>query len=228
MRRRPPTSATPSKPTPSTPSPSTATNYLTRETLSGWVVSPVFTWNTGRNFKLAGGTDTVNNQDSGVVLNGVDTHTLQKKAVGYYRQNGSTSNPLLLLNPALFNLSNPSAAAVSSPSTPGQFGQFVYLTSPQFVNTDFAVTKNFPVWEKGAPEHSGRNDQRLQPPQLRSRDFGGPIAPPRLRPSLRLPQPGGISTLGTAYPTAAPAPSSSAQTFPSDLRLAPINPASWP
>jgi hypothetical protein len=122
-------------------------SWAAKEALGGWVVSPIFTWNTGRNFKLAGGTDTVNTMDSGVVLNGVDVHALQKEGVGYYRQ-ASTNNPLLLLNPAVFNPSNPSQAAVASPSTPGQFGRFVWLTSPQFVNTDFAVTKNFPIWER--------------------------------------------------------------------------------
>ena len=120
-------------------------NWAMREALGGWQVSPVFTWNTGRNFMLAGGTDTVNTQDSGVILNGMDVHTLQKKLVGRFRQPGSTTTPILLLNPALFNTTSP---ALSSPSTPGQFGQFIYLTSPQFVNTDFAVTKSFPVFEK--------------------------------------------------------------------------------
>lgn len=129
-------------------------NWGVREALSGWVVSPIFTWTTGRNFRLLGGTNTVNangyagTADSGVVLNGIDVHTLQKKGVGYYRQPGSTSNPVLLLNPALFNESNPSQATVAPASTAGQFGQFIYLTSPQFVNTNFAVTKNFPIWEK--------------------------------------------------------------------------------
>jgi hypothetical protein len=125
-------------------------SWATKEILGGWIASSVFTWNTGRNFRLQGGTYTYNNQDAGVNLNGIDVHTLQKKGVGYYKQNGpGTGNaPLLLLNPALFNLSNPAAATVSSPSTPGQLGQFVYLTSPQFVNTDFALTKSFPVFER--------------------------------------------------------------------------------
>lgn len=174
-------------------------NYLTRETLGGWVVSPVFTWNTGRNFKLAGGTDTVNNQDSGVILNGVDTHTLQKKAVGYYKQNGSTSNPLLLLNPALFNLSNPTQATVSSPSTPGQFGQFVYLTSPQFVNTDFAVTKNFPVWEKVRLNIQAEMINVFNHPNF-AVESSGSNSPAQTATITSAPSTqGGISTLGTAY-----------------------------
>jgi hypothetical protein len=84
--------------------------------------------------------------DSGVVLNGVDAHSLQQKCGGYYKQN--TGTPLLLLNQGLFNPNNPSQATVAPASTAGRFGQFVYLTSPQFVNTDLAVTKYFPIWEK--------------------------------------------------------------------------------
>lgn len=126
-------------------------NGIMKQVAGGWIVSPIFNWNTGRNFKLLGGTQTVNTSayvngstnvsDSGVVLNGVDAHTLQKKLVGRYKQ-ANTSNPILLINPAQVS------QLVSSPTTAGQFGQFVFLHSPQFVNTDFAVTKNFPIFEK--------------------------------------------------------------------------------
>ena len=172
--------------------------WLTRETLSGWTVSPVFTWNTGRNFLLAGGTDTVNTQDSGVVLNGMDVHTLQKKLVGYYKQN-STSNPLLLLNPSLFNPSNPSAATLSSPSTPGQFGQFIYLTSPQFVNTDFAVTKSFPVFEKVHLSLQAEMLNVFNHPNFAIETSAGTNAPANSATITAAPT-SGISTLGSAQP----------------------------
>ncbi|HXS11529.1 MAG TPA: carboxypeptidase-like regulatory domain-containing protein [Acidobacteriaceae bacterium] len=126
-----------------------SSNGIMKQVAGGWIVSPIFTWATGRNFKLLGGTQTVNTSayvnsatisDSGVNLNGVDVHTLQKKLVGRFKQ-ANTSNPMLLINPAQIS------QLVSSATTPGQFGQFVFLHSPQFVNTDFAVTKNFPIWE---------------------------------------------------------------------------------
>jgi hypothetical protein len=174
-------------------------NALMKEVVGGWTVSPIFTWNTGRNFKLAGGTDTVNTSDSGVVLNGVTVHQLQKKAVGYYKQNNSTSNPLLLLNPALFNLSNQAQATVSSPSTPGQFGQFVYLTSPQFVNTNFAVTKSFPVFEKVKLNIQTEFLNIFNHPNFAIESTGandpGQMATITSAPSTQ----GAVSTLGTAF-----------------------------
>ena len=173
-------------------------SWVTKETLAGWIVSPIFTWNTGRNFKLNGGTDTVNTMDSGVVLNGVDVHTLQKKLVGHYRQN-STSNPLLLLNPALFNPSNPSQATVASPSTPGQFGQFVYLTSPQFVNTDFSVTKNFSIWEKVHLNIQAEMINVFNHPNFAIESSGSNSPAQTATISAAPTVQGRISTLGTAF-----------------------------
>lgn len=175
-------------------------SWATREALGDWVVSPVFSWNTGRNFRLQGGTNTVNTMDSGVILNGVNVHTLQKKLVGYYRQN-STSNPLLLLNPALFNPGNPSQAMVTSPSTPGQFGQFIYLTSPQFVNTDFAVTKYFPIWEKVRLNIQAEFLNIFNHPNFAIETTAGTNSPAETATITSAPTTqGAISTLGAAQP----------------------------
>ena len=124
-------------------------NRLMKEAVSGWTLSPIFTWQKGRNFKLLGGTNTYNYfagsgqpdaSDAGVVLNGTSVKQLQK-AVGYY-PGPSVYEPKLLMNPAVF-----AKGQVTPEETPGQLGQFVYLTGPQFVNTDFAVTKLFPIVE---------------------------------------------------------------------------------
>jgi hypothetical protein len=126
-------------------------NRWAREAASGWTVSPIFTWQKGRNFKMLGGTNTYNyndnyaNQpdvsDSGVVLSGITTKQLQK-AVGYY-PGPNTSTPRLLMNPSVF-----ANGQVLPETTPGQLGQFIYLTGPQYINTDFAVTKVFPIFEQ--------------------------------------------------------------------------------
>jgi hypothetical protein len=173
-------------------------NGLMKEVAGGWTVSPVFTWNTGRNFKLAGGTDTVNTSDSGVILNDIDVHTLQKKLVGYYRQN-SPNTPLLLLNPALFNPSNPSQATVASPSTPGQFGQFIYLTSPQFVNTDFAVTKNFRIFERVRLNIQSEFLNVFNHPHFAIESSGSNSPAQTATISSAPTTAGAFSTLGTAY-----------------------------
>ena len=187
-------------------------NQLTKQTLGGWVFSPVFTWTTGRNFRLLGGTNTVNangfgsgsTADSGVVLNGVDMHSLQKKGVGYYKQN-STNNPLLLLNPTLFNPLNPSQATVASASTPGQFGRFVYLTSPQFVNTDFAITKYFPIWEKVRLNIQAEMLNIFNHPNFAIQTSAGTNSPAETANITSAPTtPGAISTLGAAQPNSGP------------------------
>lgn len=126
------------------------TNALLKEVTGGWTLSPIFTWQSGRNFKLLGGTNTYNyyanysNQpdvsDSGVVLNGITAKQLQKQ-VGYY-PGPNTSTPRLLMNPAVF-----SSGKVLPETTPGQLGQFIFLRGPQYINTDFAVTKLFPLYE---------------------------------------------------------------------------------
>jgi hypothetical protein len=125
-------------------------NRLMKEAVSGWTLSPIFEWQSGRNFKLLGGTNTFNYfagsgqpdaSDSGVVLNGTTVKQLQK-AVGYY-PGPSVYTPKLLMNPNVFT-----NGQVTPEETPGQLGQFVYLTGPQFVNTDFAVTKQFPLVER--------------------------------------------------------------------------------
>ncbi|HEY1499284.1 MAG TPA: carboxypeptidase-like regulatory domain-containing protein [Acidobacteriaceae bacterium] len=125
-------------------------NRLLREAAGGWTLSPIFSWQKGRNFKMLGGTNTYNyydnyaNQpdvsDSGVVLNGTTVKQLQK-AVGYY-PGPNPSTPRLLMNPAIF-----ANGQVLPETTPGKLGQFIYLTGPQYINTDFAVTKLFPLFE---------------------------------------------------------------------------------
>lgn len=126
-------------------------NRLVREAASGWTLAPIFTWQKGRNFKLLGDTNTYNyydnyaNQpdvsDSGVVLNGITVKQLQKQ-VGYY-PGPNSSTPRLLMNQDVFT-----SGKVLPETTPGQLGQYVFLTGPQYINTDFAVTKLFPLFEE--------------------------------------------------------------------------------
>jgi hypothetical protein len=47
------------------------------------------------------------------------------------------------MDPAVFT-----SGKITATSTPGQLGRQVYLTAPQYVNTDFAVSKAFPIFER--------------------------------------------------------------------------------
>jgi hypothetical protein len=127
-------------------------SFLTKELVENWTLSPIFTWQKGRNFKLLGGTNTFNYytgsgqpdaSDSGVVLNGTTRSQLQKMVSGY--TGPSTSIPRLILPQSVFT---PGTGKVLPESTPGQFGQTIFLTGPQLVNTDFAVSKAFTIFEQ--------------------------------------------------------------------------------
>ena len=95
--------------------------------VGGWTVGSIFTWQTGRDFKLAGGQNTFNDfpsgsgqpdtSDSGVVLNGITPSQLQSQ-IGVYPGPSSTT-PIVLLPASL-----QSSGAVAPESTPGQLGQF--------------------------------------------------------------------------------------------------------
>jgi hypothetical protein len=134
-------------------------NHLLNEATGGWRIAPIFTWATGRNFKLLGGTATFNDYDSsypdaadsGVVLNGVTPKQLQKK-VGYYPNTGPSAGsiPRLLMDPSVFSQNGqpPASGQVGPETTPGQLGRFVFLHGPQIINTDFSVTKDFPIFEQ--------------------------------------------------------------------------------
>ena len=49
-------------------------NSLVNKVIGGWTVGSIFSWQIGRNFKLAGGQDTYNWFDTYNVNNGLDTH----------------------------------------------------------------------------------------------------------------------------------------------------------
>ena len=128
-------------------------NRLMNEAAGGWTVAPIFQWQQGRNMKMLGGTNTYNYyagsgqpdaSDSGVVLSGITTKQLQK-AVGLFPNPSNPSQPMLLMNPNVFNNGS---GTVLPETTPGELGQFVYLHGPQLVSTDFAVTKDFPLFEQ--------------------------------------------------------------------------------
>lgn len=124
---------------------------LINDVIGGWTVGGIFTAQTGRNFKLAGGQNAFNyyasgsgqpdTSDSGVVLNGITSSQLQS-AVGVY-PGPSPFNPIVLL-PASIQ----STGKLAPESTPGQLGDFLFLHGPHFIDTDISIIKNIPIWER--------------------------------------------------------------------------------
>ncbi|HLV95263.1 MAG TPA: carboxypeptidase-like regulatory domain-containing protein [Candidatus Acidoferrales bacterium] len=149
-----------------------ARNSMINRVIGGWTVGGIFTWQIGRNFKLAGGQDTynwfdtfnINNSfgfppdpnDSGVVLNGVTVSQLQSQV---------TVRPAPTITDAGVTIPDPSIQALMFPtsefgpggaiqpeSTPGVIAPPIFLHGPMFVNTDLSLTKNIPIWERVSME----------------------------------------------------------------------------
>ena len=120
--------------------------------VGGWTLGSIFTWQTGNPFLLQGGYNTFNDYgDGGVVLNGVSPSQLQS-SVGVYHIAGTPT--VSFLNPKYLAISsgvNTGGGANSNfivpNTTPGTFGQLVYLHGPRYVNDDLSITKHVPITE---------------------------------------------------------------------------------
>ncbi len=143
-------------------------NSLVNRVVGGWTVGGIFTWQIGRNFKLAGGQDTynwfdsfnINNSagyppdpnDSGVVLNGVTVTQLQSE-VAVRPSPTITDSGVTIPNPSIQALMLPSSlfapgGAVQPESTPGVIAPPIFLHGPMYVNTDLSLNKEIPIWER--------------------------------------------------------------------------------
>jgi hypothetical protein len=127
-------------------------NSLLDGVIGGWTVGAIFRIQSGLPFKLSSGRATVNqpvpnialtNQsDSGVILNGVTTSDLQK-LVGVFKGSGPD---VFFLDPKLVGSDGrANSSFLSPPTTPGQFGSFVYLYGPRYVSTDLSLAKVAPI-----------------------------------------------------------------------------------
>lgn len=147
-------------------------NSLVNRVIGGWTVGGIFTWQVGRNFKLAGGQDTYNwydsynfnnsvgyppdPNDSGVVLNGVTVSQLQSQ-IGVHSAPTFTDGGVTLPNPSIQALALPTSlfgpgGAIQPESTPGVIAPPIFLHGPMLVNTNFSLSKEIPIWERVSME----------------------------------------------------------------------------
>jgi hypothetical protein len=117
-------------------------NAVLDRVIGGWSVGAIFRIQSGLPFKLSSGRLTVNQSDAGVILNGVTASDLQKM-VGVFK----VGPDVFFLDPKLVSSSDGRANSnfLSPPTTPGQFGAFVYLYGPRFVTTDLSLAKAMPI-----------------------------------------------------------------------------------
>ena len=117
-------------------------NAVLDRVIGGWSVGAIFRMQSGMPFKLSSGRLTANQSDAGVILNGVTASDLQKM-VGVFKAAGPD---VFFLDPKLAGSDGrANSNFLSPPTTPGQFGAFVYLYGPRFVTTDLSLAKAMPI-----------------------------------------------------------------------------------
>ena len=138
--------------------------------VGGWTVGTIFTFQTGAPFPVsffgAENNTLIDYGDSGVVLNGVTASQLQSSIGKYPIPRTSTVpfiNPKYLATPT----GGPANSTYIAPNTtPGTFGQRVWLHGPHNTFDDVSISKHFPITERFRFSSSSRNAERLQSPDL--------------------------------------------------------------
>lgn len=115
-------------------------NPVLDQILGGWAVSGITRLQSGRPFLLTSGRQTVNQQDAGVVLNGISVQELQKMVKVRPGPNGNVYFfDAQLIGPD----GRANAQYLAPPTTPGDFGRFVYLYGPRLASVDLGIAKRF-------------------------------------------------------------------------------------
>lgn len=112
--------------------------------VGGWTIGAIVTWQGGEPHLFTGGTSTFNGNDSGITLTGVTAKQLQQQIRPRY----IPGKPYVsLFDPKYINQLSGEAnnTYISPASTPGQFGQLLWLHDPKNFNTDLSVNKLVPI-----------------------------------------------------------------------------------
>lgn len=144
------------------------TNPILNQVFGGWNIGSIVTWQSGIPFWLQGGYQTFNQQDGGVVLNGVSAQQVQNN-IGVYSDPSVSAYAPLFLNPN-FN----ATAAIQPNANPGTIGQLLFLHGPGFFNTDISLNKVFPVHESLALKVQASFLNAFNHPNWITGSFGAP------------------------------------------------------
>ncbi len=112
--------------------------------VGGWTLGTILTYQSGEPWIFYGGTQTVNQSDSGITLTGVTPSQLQKQI---RIRHAAPGDPWVdLFDPKYINTQGQANTQYISPEfTAGQFGRIMSLHAPKWINTDIAATKVVPI-----------------------------------------------------------------------------------
>ena len=134
----------------------TGGNRVLGKIFGGWETDGIIRWQSGRIFSLTGGRGTVNQFDSGVVLVGMNQEQLQalvkiRKQPGDANRGSVSWLPESFIEDTLraFGLKPglPVGPHLAPPTTPGQFGSFIYLYGPNLFRADMSIVKKTRIRE---------------------------------------------------------------------------------
>ncbi len=121
-----------------------AGNRFMDPVVGGWTVGVILTRQTGDPHLFAGGTNTVNQSDSGISLTGVTISQLQSQV--RVRPSTAGSGRVSLFDPKYLSSQGQANTQYISPQfTAGKFGTLMWLHDPKWINTDLAITKVVPI-----------------------------------------------------------------------------------
>jgi hypothetical protein len=115
-------------------------NPVLNQILGGWSTSTIVRIQTGRPFLLESERNTLNQEDAGVILNGITAEELQKMVTVSPGPDGNVYFfDRRLIGPD--GRANPDF--IRYPTEPGQQGQYVYLYGPGMWTVDIGLNKTF-------------------------------------------------------------------------------------
>ena len=115
-------------------------NNLLDQIVGGWSFSGIARIQTGRPFLLTSGRQTLNQQDAGVILNGITVDELQEMISG---RPGPAGNLFFLDEKLIGADGRANPQYLTYPTTPGQQGQYIYLYGPGLWTADLGINKTF-------------------------------------------------------------------------------------
>ncbi len=121
-------------------------NGFANRIIGGWEVSSIHRWQSGRVFLLQSGLGgTFNQNDPGVVLNGITRNQLQDMLGPQKMPNGQVfyfPSSLIAGNGAA------NSAFIAPCTTPGKLCSRIFLTGPRFYRADFSLIKKTTITER--------------------------------------------------------------------------------
>ena len=125
-------------------------NAIVNTAISGWQFNSMNRWQTGRPMLITGGLGgTINQNDGGVMLNGITASQLQSE-LGVYKTTLPAPGAVWYAPQSLLGANgqgvNPQILAACS--TPGQYCNRLFLYGPSFFEADWSLQKTTKIREK--------------------------------------------------------------------------------